>query len=279
MKYQNHFPAEHFPYKDVILTDNSSFTNHCHKELEIIHVRKGCLKILYDQIPYTLNEGDIVIFPPYINHAILAPENTCERFVIELDAEIAEGTGNANQRSSYVYHKYFYNVCTLSTYWTPDTYSKVKTIIYNMHDEYVEKQKAWEFSIKTFTNLLILTAIRSFPEQDAEYLQKDNDMMKLQKAIAYIADNYDTYVSLEECAKLCDFNTSYFSKYFKKHMGITFQNYVKNTRIEHAKWLLMTTSDPITEISLQCGFSDIRIFNKIFKQETQETASHFRKSL
>lgn len=61
-------------------------------------------------------------------------------------------------------------------------------------------------------------------------------------------------------------------------MGITFQNYVKNSRIEHAKWLLMTSNYSITEIAWQSGFSDIRIFNKIFKQETGENASCFRKN-
>lgn len=279
MQYQNHFSVRNFPYKDVILNDNSAFPNHCHKELEILHIRKGSIKLLYNQIPYSLNEGDIAIIPPYINHALPAPESPCERFAIELDIEIAEGKGAANLSSSVIYQKYFYNVQTLSCFWSPETYSKVKTLIYNMHDEYIKKELAWEFSIKTFTNLLILTAIRTFPKQDSPSPQTDTAMQKLQNALQYIADNYNSYVSLDECAKLCDFSSSYFSRYFKKHMHITFQDYVKNTRIEHAKWLLMTTDYPITEIALNSGFSDIRVFNKIFKQETGETASHYRKNI
>lgn len=283
MLYQNHaFQTIDFPYKDGILnaSDCRAFSNHCHKEMEIMHIRKGSLHLLYNQTSYLLTEGDIIIIPPYINHAFLSPKTPTERLVIILDIDMAEDANNAttvNKVSTAVYKKYFYRLCTNSRYWTPETYAKIKTLIYDMHEEYIHQEKAWEFAIKTFTNLLILTAIRTFPNLEEKYLENDSSVVKLQKAIEYIATNYCGQISLEECAEYCDFNPSYFSKYFKKHMGITFQNYVKNSRIERAKWLLMTSTYPITEIAWQSGFSDIRIFNKIFKQETGENATSFRK--
>ncbi len=278
MQYQTHFKPSSFPYKDIITSTHGAFPNHCHKELEIIHVRKGKLSILYNQKPYVLEEGMIAIIPPYINHALLTPSTPCERFVIELDIEIAEGSGHANTSSSAIYQKYFYNVKTLSCFWSSSTYAKVKALIYNMHEEYLEQKLAWEFSIKTFTNLLILTAIRDFPRDDEQLSTQDANIEKLQNAVEYIATHYTGQISLDECASLCDFSPSYFSRYFKKNMGITFQEYIKNTRIEHAKWLLITTSHSITEIALQSGFSDIRVFNKLFKETTKMTATQYRKN-
>lgn len=277
MQYQTHFIPSSFPYKDIITKTHGAFPNHCHKELEIIHIRKGKLPMLYNQKLHVLEEGMIAIIPPYVNHALLMPKAPCERFVIELDVEIAGESGNANQSSFALYKKYFYNVKTLSCFWSSDTYSKVKTLIYNMHQEYSEQKLAWEFSIKTFTNLLILTAIRDFPLDTEQLSKQDTNIEKLQNAVEYIATHYTGQISLNECARICDFSPSYFSRYFKKNMGITFQEYTKNTRIEHAKWLLMTTSYSITEIALQSGFSDIRVFNKLFKEATQMTATEYRK--
>lgn len=279
MRYQNQVYTVDFPYKDAVLDDGDrrSFPHHCHKELEIMHVRKGSIKLLYNQVPYTLREGDIAIIPPYINHAFLSPES-CERLVIEMAMDTSEGTGDIG-RGSVLYQKALYKLCTISTAWPSETRDRVQGLIYNMHQEYTQKENAWEFAIQTVSDLLLLTAVRYFPEQTMEYVENDKSVKRLQKAIEYIANHYTERISLDECAKMCDFNSSYFSKYFKKHMGINFQDYVKNSRVEHAKWLLMTTNLPVTEVSWESGFSDIRVFNKIFKQETGETATGFRKRI
>ena len=120
--------------------------------------------------------------------------------------------------------------------------------------------------------------IRSFPKRENNSENREA-VQKLRLAIEYVALNYRSHVSLQECADLCGFHPTYFSKYFKKHMGITFQAYVKNTRIEHAKWLLTVSSHSITEIALSSGFSDMRVFNKLFKQETGMSASDYRKAV
>lgn len=278
MRYQNNFVKKEFPYKDVILKDNVGFTSHCHKEVEIIHIIEGSLKILFNDNINVLNKNDIVIIPPYINHTILPPNMYCERLVILIDIKMNEYLFDNNYSNYLCNEKSLLNVQTINYFWNNQTQIKIKNLIYDMHREYLDKEEAWEFSIKLLSDTLLLTAIREFPTLENNHMVSDSVFNKMQIAITYIADNFADFISLEECAKLCNFNDTYFSKYFKKHMGITFQEYVKNTRIEHAKWLLLTSSDSITNISNKCGFSDIRIFNKIFKQQIGETASSYRKN-
>lgn len=278
MLYQTHFKNEQFPYRDTVMNGSQSFSPHCHHEMEIIYIKKGELKIIYEQTLYTLTEGMIAIIPPYINHALPEPESYCERFIIETDLNLTVGEKYTNPKHKANYSKYLYKRHTLSSYWSPETYSKVKTLILSMHDEYLRQEIAWEFSIKTFMNLLLLVVIRSFPKRENNSENREA-VQKLRLAIEYVALNYRSHVSLQECADLCGFHPTYFSKYFKKHMGITFQAYVKNTRIEHAKWLLTVSSHSITEIALSSGFSDMRVFNKLFKQETGMAASDYRKAV
>lgn len=52
MNYEKHFSSNSFPYKDVIKDRQSSFANHCHKEFEIIHIRKGSTKLIYQKKLY-----------------------------------------------------------------------------------------------------------------------------------------------------------------------------------------------------------------------------------
>lgn len=278
MRYQNHFNGNTLPYKESFRDFSIPFINHCHKEFEIIHIRKGSQKLIYHKDIYILEEDEIVIIPPYICHATFPqPSQDCERFVIVLGIGAFANTLSFGSTNIQLYQQEFYNLLTLSRYWNPSVYSRIKTFIYNMHEEYKKQENAWEFAIATFANLLMLTAIRSLPKRETPLLENTTESMLFQKVLTYIADNYESKITLEDCAKLCHFNPSYFSKYFKKHMGITFQDYVKNSRIEQAKWLLLTTSIPITSIAYQCGFSNLCVFNKLFKQETGLSASAYRK--
>lgn len=278
MRYQNHFSENDLPYKESFRDISAPFMNHCHKEFEIIHIRKGSMKLVCHEEIYILEEGEIAIIPPYICHATFPqPSKECERFVIVLGMGVFTNTVSFGTENFQLYQQEFYTLQTFSRHWTPSAYSKVKTLIYNMHEEYKKKENAWEFAIATFANLLMLTAIRSFPKRETPLLENTTESVAFQKVMTYIADNYESKITLDECAKLCNFNPSYFSRYFKKHMGTTFQDYVKKSRIEQAKWLLLSTNTTITNIAFQCGFSSLCTFSKIFKQETGMPASSYRK--
>ncbi len=69
---------------------------------------------------------------------------------------------------------------------------------------------------------------------------------------------------------------SYFSKLFKKEMGIAPSKFVNQRAIEKAKYLLKKTDTNITKISQQCGFDSIRAFNETFKRVVGVTPSKFR---
>ena len=52
---------------------------------------------------------------------------------------------------------------------------------------------------------------------------------------------------------------------------------MNQARVEKAKIYLRQTNEPITAVAEKVGFSDYRIFTKIFKGIVGETPSQFRK--
>ena len=52
---------------------------------------------------------------------------------------------------------------------------------------------------------------------------------------------------------------------------------LNQARVEKAKIYLRQTNEPITAVAEKVGFSDYRIFTKIFKGIVGETPSQFRK--
>ena len=58
-------------------------------------------------------------------------------------------------------------------------------------------------------------------------------------------------------------------------MGMNYVTYINMVRIEHAIQLLGTNQYRMIDIALECGFSNIRSFNRVFKEITGYTPTDF----
>lgn len=70
---------------------------------------------------------------------------------------------------------------------------------------------------------------------------------------------------------------AYFSRVFKRKMGMTCMEFIKNYRINLAKELLQNTDLSIQQISEKTGYATVYYFSQQFKQVTGESPGNFRK--
>lgn len=95
-----------------------------------------------------------------------------------------------------------------------------------------------------------------------------------------IQDHIDTNLSLKELSKGLDVNPSYLSREFSRYFeNMSFGDYIRKQRIEKAIELMKNHSYSLTEISYLTGFSDQSHFNRIFKKQTGQNPSEYRKNL
>ncbi|AZQ63962.1 AraC family transcriptional regulator [Flammeovirga pectinis] len=59
--------------------------------------------------------------------------------------------------------------------------------------------------------------------------------------------------------------------------GTTLVNYIKYKRIEKAKFLLVSTTNNISEIAYKVGYTDPKYFSKTFKKQEKKSPSQYRK--
>ena len=67
-------------------------------------------------------------------------------------------------------------------------------------------------------------------------------------------------------AKRLGINRMQLHRKLKEYIGQHARAYIIQIRMEHAKHLLLTTSNLIVEIALTCGYKDYRHFSKVFKK-------------
>lgn len=99
---------------------------------------------------------------------------------------------------------------------------------------------------------------------------------KIDSVVKYIDSHISENLSVESLAEHFHFHPNYFTRIFKKYMGLPPIQYINKMRIERAKYLLRTTDLQINEIAAGTGFLDVYYFSRSFKSLTGYSPSDFR---
>ncbi len=102
---------------------------------------------------------------------------------------------------------------------------------------------------------------------------------KIKKAVRYIETHYFEDIRLEDVADHVYLSPHYFSKLFKKEMGVGFNSYVNKQRLMGAKKMLQYSDWSISRIAHNLGYSCSSYFCKVFRNAYNITPQEFRSSL
>lgn len=93
----------------------------------------------------------------------------------------------------------------------------------------------------------------------------------------FIVENMsDPELSVEKIAEYVCISRSTLAQKMVRVLGMPAVKYIRKVRIDHAKELLTKTDQPIGEIALSVGFTEIQYFSSVFRQETGMSPSAFR---
>jgi AraC-like DNA-binding protein/ligand-binding sensor protein len=99
------------------------------------------------------------------------------------------------------------------------------------------------------------------------------------KARAFIAEHYAEELSLGVIAQSVNMSAFYFCKSFKKHMGVTFTDYLARVRVEKVKTLLLNPNMRVSEAAYEAGFQSLSQFNRVFRRIAGQSPSTYRDRL
>ena len=105
----------------------------------------------------------------------------------------------------------------------------------------------------------------------------DESMSIVDKAKAYIDENFAEDISKNEVSNVVFLSPDYLGKIFKSELGISINNYINKCRVEKAKELLLTTDLNISRIAAQVGFNNISYFSTVFRKEVGFSPYNYKK--
>ena len=218
--------------------------------LLVIYVRRGILNVEYRGEKRQAREGDVVLLDctePHYYHA----ENNLEFLYMHYEGS------NAHEITQHIINLHGW--------------------LFRREDR-DEEGRFVRDSRNERVNILLQDIYKLFEILLSPSTQEQKEELPITAAVEYIRANVGKPITLEELADIAKLSPYYFSHMFKRETGFAPMEYVINTRIEHAKTLLLTTSMSISEIAEEVGYSSSGSLINLFVKKVGSSPGQYRKS-
>lgn len=250
------------------------FEDHWHTALEIIMPVEGTYTAHILSSTYVLEAGDIFIIPAGTVHSLTAPA-TGERLIFTFELNILSQLPGYNYVQSLLSQPMLINYST-----DPEYYAEEVKNILALADHYWSSSVTKEMNI--YASLLSFFAkigeknIGTMPASPSSNMKNSSVVNQLAIVLDYIENHYSENVTLEQAAQLAGFSKFYFTRLFKEYTNHTFYEYLTEKRIRAAEQMLLVPKFPVTEVSIQAGFSSLSSFNRTFKRNKGCSPTEYR---
>lgn len=245
---------------------------HWHRAVEIIYMQEGSLDVTVESESFTIRKGDCIVINGNVLHstkctspntAILLqiPLDFMEKYIPDLgqliflfDFRIKD----QRQQTKQAMLKTILEQLQIINDVRPDGYLlRFNSLIFELLFQLYHN-----FAVKILQN---------------NTSQEKKDMDRLEPVLNYISEHYREPISLNEIAEVACLQTGYFCRFFKKKMGITFLEYQNEYRLSFIYRDLITTRDPVHVILERHGFTNYKLFRRIFLEHFGNTPTQIRK--
>lgn len=105
-----------------------------------------------------------------------------------------------------------------------------------------------------------------------------SDAAQLSRILHYISEHYTEKLTLGELSRQFGLSEAHLSRTFSQRLSCGFLRYLHILRVDHAEYLLRSSQMSVSEIAFSVGFSDIRTFNRVFRERRGMTPTQYRET-
>ena len=257
-----HSPRYYMPY-------------HWHRHYEIIRIISGAFHLTLNNDTRIYHEGDVIFITDGTLHGGNPQDHTCVYDCIVFDLQILLQDNHACSKNIHDIMDHKITIHNLLSERSP----AVLPIVDNLTLALSGKKTGYEFMTQGYLYQLIGTILEEhLYEEDVKDIKAARHLNSIKNVLAYIAENYDSSISLDNLAKIAGMNPKYFCRYFRSMTERTPIDYPNYYRIECACEMLSTKDISIKETAISCGFNDESYFIKTFHKYKGITPKQFMKA-
>lgn len=271
--YQMQWPKDNL-FVSCYAHELYNYRYHWHdSDYEIDILLNGRAEFCSGQTTYYLGENDVILINPGTWHASFSREENSRALVLRF-SESAFKTflkrderfhfllppSDEQTRNSRVYKRLrYYAAMLLFSMAQEGTFQKL------------DSRAAFEMILST------VCQTRYQIEKAAEPNQRTRQTVE--RLVRFMEQHYAEKLSLDDVGQYTHYNRTYVSTLFKNSMGINFHDYLTRIRLSNAIFQLAVTGKNITQIAIDCGFSDLKTFNHRFRDIFGYLPAEYRQRL
>lgn len=246
--------------------------------LETVYVLNGSMNIIVNGVSTTLNKSDICIINSGCVHYFESnDENNCVYYCGVVDEKIfSTADGIIEKYINPVFHSFHPNIDIIAS---DSPYNeRLCEIFRKIYAQTQNPTIAYDLYIVALFHgylAILCEALKDSFFLDSEITQKSDSCMR--NMLSYIQKNYSKKITIEDLCKSSIVSRNQCFNLFNKYTGDTPANYLLRYRLTVARNLLKTSSMPISQISITCGFTHQSHFTNHFSKYFGITPLQFRK--
>lgn len=250
---------------------------HYHPECELTWVRKGSGTKLVGDSMYAFEDGDLTFLGPDVPHLWQNEEAGADAAVDVVTIHFHEEFLGKDffQKQEMAHIRQFF-VRSKSGFTVK---GNTRALVVERVERLITAQ-GFERVLLLLDILNLLAASDDLDELSSQGYSHNfthTDAIRMNNIYNYLLGHFKDDVTLEEIASVACLSPSAFCKYFKKHTGKTFSEFLNELKIGHACKMLIEADYSIAEVCYESGFQSLTNFNRQFKNYTSVAPYEYRR--
>ena len=230
--------------------------------------KKAADEIAKAMMAWAMEKGDLLIYNNGVTHFEKSNEkDPMEILFIAYDKlEITNLPPNSLLPDSYgpIFH-------------TEEMYDVFHRYFTALITEFELKERFYMEICQNISRTLIMYIFRLINRTESTLALLDKSMT-IETVLAYIDENFNRKLTLDEIAEKCYTSKYYLSHLFTRFQGVSIGKYILDKKLDESKKMLGTTDLSVAAIAESLGFDDPSYYSRIFKKNVGTTPLQFRKT-
>lgn len=133
------------------------------------------------------------------------------------------------------------------------------------------------FGTQRMRQLVGALAVGAFRSQQRAGARPSLSLAQRLQLQTYVAERISERIAPADLAALVGLSPDYFSRLFKRSFGLTPRAWLVQERLRLAATLLVETPLNVGEIARECGYRDLNLFSRLFRQVHGRSPRAFRR--
>lgn len=252
---------------------------HWHDEIEIAVIDEGSAIVNAGNEKYTIQKGEGFFFNHGVLHSIRKVDMSgCKFRSLVFHPRLVYGSIDSVFYQRYVVpvaeNRGMDNIHLCSDV---EWHKEVINAINQIWEMCNKAQAGYEFRVRALLSEMIFKLWERLPQTQNPGTKSVRDEDRIKMMLQFIHDNYAGEITMKKIADSAMVSESECLRCFRRTIGTTPIQYVKQYRIQTAAGLLVSTQEKVADIAIQCGFQDISYFTKSFREQKGCVPTEYRR--